>query len=61
LNVRLTIEQLRELVAEVEAITERYATLYKTQGVPGTRPVQIHFNAFPVIDGDITPESAEEP
>lgn len=59
LNVRLTIEQLRELVAEIEAITERYATLHKKQGVPGTRPVQIHFNAFPIVGESVLPDAAE--
>ena len=58
-NVRLTIEQLQELVAEVEAITERYASLYKKTGVPGSRPVQIHFNAFPVMGESVVPKRPE--
>ena len=48
-NVMLTLEQLNELVREVETITERYAAAYKSQDVPGSRAVQIQFNAFPVM------------
>jgi len=48
-NVMLTLEQLSDVVREIETITERYAAAYKTQDVPGARPVQIQFNAFPVM------------
>jgi DNA-binding transcriptional ArsR family regulator len=55
LNLRLTSEQLAQLVAEVETITERYAALYKKSDVPGSRPVQIQLNAFPVMDAEELP------
>ena len=55
-NLRLTSDQLLQLVAEIETITERYAALYKKDGVPGTRPVQIQLNAFPVMDAEEVPE-----
>jgi len=55
-NLRLTSDQLLQLVAEIETVTERYAALYKTEGVPGTRPVQIQLNAFPVMDAEEVPE-----
>ena len=55
-NLRLNSDQLLQLVAEIETITERYAALYKAEGVPGTRPVQIQLNAFPVMDADEVPE-----
>ena len=55
-NLRLTSDQLAELVAEIETITESYAARFKKHGVPGTRPVQIQFNAFPVMDADEVPE-----
>lgn len=48
-NVVLTLDQLRQLVREIETVTERYAVAYKTQDAPGARPVQIQFNAFPVM------------
>jgi DNA-binding transcriptional ArsR family regulator len=58
-NLRLSSDLLLQLVAEIETITERYAALYKKEGVPGTRPVQIQFNAFPVMDADEVPEAAD--
>jgi DNA-binding transcriptional ArsR family regulator len=59
-NLRLTSTQLRELVQELEAVTERYAALYKKHGVPGTRPVQIQLNAFPVMDAEETPGGPDD-
>lgn len=54
-NVRVTVEQL----ADISAAWKRFATQvldpYRSQEGPGTRPVQIHFNAFPVLDGVETP------
>ena len=60
LNLRVTSDQLAELVAEIETITERYSALYKAEGVAGTRPVQIHFNAFPVMDADEVPGAPDD-
>jgi hypothetical protein len=57
-NVRLTIEQMIELREEIEAITHRYSLAYK-KATPSSRPVQIHFNAFPVMDGKVSPETPE--
>ena len=59
LSLRVTSDQLAELVAEIETITERYSALYKKEGVPGTRPVQIQLNAFPVMDAEEEPEAPE--
>lgn len=59
-NLRLTSTQLHELVQELEAVTERYAALYKKHGVPGTRPVQIQLNAFPVMDAEETPGGPDD-
>ena len=58
-NVRLTIEQMIELRDEIEAITKRYSLAYK-KATPGSRPVQIHFNAFPVMDGKVSPEAPSD-
>jgi len=58
-NLRLTSEQLHGLVAELEMVTERYAALYKAEGIPGTRPVQIQLNAFPVMDADEVPPAPD--
>jgi DNA-binding transcriptional ArsR family regulator len=59
-NLRLTAEQLKEIVDEWDAVADAFVAKYRGQNSPGSRPVQIHFNAFPVIDGDVTPEQPEK-
>ncbi|AEG45200.1 helix-turn-helix domain-containing protein [Isoptericola variabilis] len=50
INVWATPEQLERLVAAVHAtLQEQTEALRNQKGAPGTRPVQIHFNAFPVV------------
>ena len=58
INLRLTQDELRQLVIEFETIAERYARNFK-QERPGTRPVQVHFNAFPVMGSEPLPEGPE--
>jgi len=53
INVQLTKEELTEFVREVEAVFERWMTTHRTP-TPGSRPVQSHFNAFPVIGGRVS-------
>jgi len=57
-NLRLTVDQLRELTEEVAQRINEIADVYRGKNEPGSRPVQIQFNAFPLIDGVETP--AEE-
>lgn len=54
-NLRLTTEQLKELNDGWMEFIEPFAAKYRGQNPPGSRPVQVHFNAFPVIDGEETP------
>jgi hypothetical protein len=56
MNSRLTADQLREFVVAVMQLMDEYVLPYKNQNVPGSRPVHVAFNAFPVIDGDAVPE-----
>jgi DNA-binding transcriptional ArsR family regulator len=50
-NVRLTPDQLQHYVREIEQFNRRLLDDLRAQGVAdGARPVQIHFNAFPLID-----------
>lgn len=58
INVRLTVEQLAEVGAAFARFAEEYIDKFRGRNVPGSRPVQIHFNAFPVIDGDVTPQDS---
>ncbi len=53
-NLRLTAEQLAEIVESWEEWASRTLTQYRGQNPEGSRPVQIHFNAFPVVGGDVT-------
>lgn len=56
-NVRVTAAQLKEISDAWEAFSAVLGK-YRGQNPPGSRPVQIHFNAFPVMDGDETPKDA---
>lgn len=50
-NLRATAEQLEAIVAAWERFSREHLDPLRDQGdVPGARPVQVHFNAFPVID-----------
>jgi DNA-binding transcriptional ArsR family regulator len=55
-NMWLTQEQLAEVQAEWQrfndTVLDRFAG---QQDLPGARPVQIHFNAFPLINGKENP------
>ena len=58
-NLRLTREQLDQVVASWEAWSKETLGPLRDQNLPGSRPVQIHFNAFPVVDGVETPADAD--
>jgi DNA-binding transcriptional ArsR family regulator len=49
-NLVLTVEQLQELRDRTTAVIDEFVERYRGQSVPGSRPVQVHFNAFPVVD-----------
>jgi DNA-binding transcriptional ArsR family regulator len=49
-NLVLTAEQLKELRDRTAAVIDDFVERYRGQSVPGSRPVQVHFNAFPVVD-----------
>jgi DNA-binding transcriptional ArsR family regulator len=55
-NVRVTAEQLKEITDRWWSFMNEYIDRFRGQNPPGSRPVQIHFNAFPVMDGDVTPD-----
>lgn len=51
LNAHFTAEQLAGLTRDMEAILREKLETYRSEpGTPGARPVQLHFNAFPLID-----------
>jgi DNA-binding transcriptional ArsR family regulator len=57
INLRLTKEQLGEITDAFEKFATAFIDKYRGQDRPGSRPVQIHFNAFPVLDGAETPSA----
>ena len=58
INLRLTPEQLHQLVDDIDVVLWKYIDAYKTTPTAGSRPVQLHLNAFPLVRGD---ETAGEP
>jgi DNA-binding transcriptional ArsR family regulator len=57
INLRLTPEQLHQLIADLDVVVWKYIDAYKTTPTAGSRPVQIHLNAFPLVRGDEKEES----
>ncbi len=55
-NLRLTREQLAEITEAFARFGEEQFERYRGKDAPGARPVQIQFNAFPVLSGEETPE-----
>ncbi|MCX7522219.1 helix-turn-helix domain-containing protein [Microbacterium sp. STN6] len=54
-NVRVTAEQLHEFTEQWQRHVDAFAEKHRGQNPTGSRPVQIQFNAFPLIDGQETP------
>lgn len=60
-NVFVNAEELEEFSERVMAMVNEFADLHRNRKKPGSRPVQIQFHAFPVIDGEeITSINAPE-
>ncbi|MRX42648.1 ArsR/SmtB family transcription factor [Agromyces kandeliae] len=52
INLRLTPDQLHGLVTDIDVVLKKYIDAYKRTPSPGSRPVQIHVNAFPLVRGE---------
>ncbi|MFK4088169.1 ArsR/SmtB family transcription factor [Kribbella sp. NPDC020789] len=52
INLRLTPEELRELVAELDGVIGRRVEAQRHRPSPGARPVQLQLNAFPLVRGE---------
>lgn len=51
-SLHLTVEQLREVSEKAERYVRSLAGQYRNEpGTEGTRPVQLHLNVFPLMDG----------
>lgn len=53
-SLRLTKEQLAEFTTAWMAFSQDFVAKHRDLDLPGSRPVQVHFNAFPLVDGDET-------
>ena len=50
-SLHVTAEQLAELNEAVIDLVSEYTVKYRGQRVPGSRPVQVQYYGFPVLDG----------
>ena len=57
INLRLTPDQLHALVTDIDLVLAKYIEAYKKTPTPGSRPVQIHVNAFPLVRGEPTQDT----
>jgi DNA-binding transcriptional ArsR family regulator len=60
INIRLTPEQMKALLNDVDVVLWKYLDAYKATPSPGSRPVQIQLNAFPLVRGEeVAPEAGK--
>ncbi|WP_173922117.1 transcriptional regulator [Agromyces sp. Marseille-P2726] len=57
INLRLTPDQLHGLVTDIDVVLKKYIDAYKRTPTPGSRPVQIQINAFPLVRGEPTEDT----
>jgi DNA-binding transcriptional ArsR family regulator len=59
INLRLTPDQLQALVTDIDLVLAKYIEAYKKTPTPGSRPVQIQINAFPLVRGEPTEDTSK--
>jgi DNA-binding transcriptional ArsR family regulator len=57
-NLRLTREQTLDVQARLERVIDEVVLEYRGRNDPGSRPVQLHINLFPVVSAEATPAEA---
>jgi DNA-binding transcriptional ArsR family regulator len=57
-NLRLTLEQTYDVQGRLERAIDEIVDEYRGRNDPGSRPVQMHINLFPVVSGVATPDVA---
>lgn len=56
-NVFVTAEELQEFTEKYMELAMAFADKHRNQRTPGSRPVQLQFHGFPVLDGEEIPEN----
>jgi DNA-binding transcriptional ArsR family regulator len=56
-NLRLTRDQAMDVQRRLEALIDELVDEYRGKDDPGSRPVQMHINLFPVVDAAETPSA----
>jgi DNA-binding transcriptional ArsR family regulator len=52
INLRLTPDQLHQLVVDIDVVLWTYINAYKATPSEGAKPTQIQINAFPLVRGE---------
>lgn len=59
INLALTLDELRQLTAQLEAVVESFVAAHKLSPSPGAQPVQIQVSAFPLVRREGLPEAGD--
>jgi DNA-binding transcriptional ArsR family regulator len=57
-NLRLTREQTLEIQGRLERVLDEIVDEFRGRNDPGSRPVQLHINLFPVVSAEATPDES---
>jgi DNA-binding transcriptional ArsR family regulator len=52
-NLQLTLEQTKELTEALDGVVTGFIEKFRNQRVAGARPVQVHIDVFPLVDGAV--------
>lgn len=52
-NLQLTLDQMGELTDKLQEVLDGYVEKYRGQRAAGARPVQVHIDVFPLVDGAV--------
>jgi DNA-binding transcriptional ArsR family regulator len=55
MSANMTPAQLKEFTGEYMKLAEKYVVPNEDSHTPGSRPIQVNFHAFPVLDGEVVP------
>jgi DNA-binding transcriptional ArsR family regulator len=55
MSANMTPAQLKKFTGEYMKLAEKYVVPNEDARTPGSRPIQVNFHAFPVLDGEVVP------